>query len=510
MGCSPIKINNTNKNNNVQSKISTQLPEQEQVSHIPPATSNSTKPLLTDFSITTGTFISQKCMDPSLKYTQGKSVGQGGFGEVFQVTDHDTRNNFAMKEIQDNSEGQMEIEILKSLNHPNIMKMYEYYKFNGHLYIISELLEGGKLLDLLNETHGFSDREAANVMIQLFSAVEYLHNKNIIHRDIKLDNILLINKSDSFKDYLNIKLIDFGTSKYLGKGETDKEQAGTLNYTAPEMLKQKPYDKKVDIWSCGVVMFLMLGSYYPFGNQQDGDADEDIKQNIMNGEIDFNKGNFTPEARDLIEKILVVEPKKRITVKDAIKHKWFQKYRTKILENEENKHKIMNILSKYENNISNYSVTNKLSQVCLVYVSYFHISNNDIFNLIQLFNVFNKSCDGLLKKEELVEGLSLIMNENEARNMVNNAKIKEEIEFDEFVRILIDKKEIFKEKNLQSAFDFFDSKKVKKITEEDIKEVLKSGVKTPEQVDWKGILKIEGELEYKDFCNVIQCGVKQT
>lgn len=190
----------------------------------------------------------------------------GSFGKVSLVTHKRTGILRAMKSVRKShvlkDKGTSlfnELGILKRLDHPNIMKLFELYQDEKHYYLVSEFCAGGELADRLRRAGHFSETSAANYMKQILSAVSYLHGKRVVHRDLKPENMLL----DSNRDDAHIKIIDFGAAGPFKHGEKMKLCVGTPHYIAPEVLNRS-YDEKCDVWSCGVIMYVLLCGYQPF------------------------------------------------------------------------------------------------------------------------------------------------------------------------------------------------------------------------------------------------------
>lgn len=191
-----------------------------------------------------------------------------------------------------------EMEILKTLDHPNIFKIFEFYQDKNNFYLLTEYLEGGELFDYISQRKTMNEETVCIIMEQLLSAVHYLHKKNIVHRDLKPENLLLAQKGDPSL----IKLIDFGTSKRFNKGEIFKVPLGTCYYVAPEVIKRQ-YDSKADVWSCGIIMYILLCGYPPFN----GNSDLQIFKAILKENLKFDEkdwGHVSKEGKDLVEKLL--------------------------------------------------------------------------------------------------------------------------------------------------------------------------------------------------------------
>ena len=198
-------------------------------------------------------------------YVLGDLIGKGSFGKVYKVMHNDTKQLRAMKMVfkkkpEEASFVEREIAFLSRLDHPNIIKVYEYFDANSSFHIIQELAYGGELFDKINEIQSFNEANAAYIIEQILSAVCYIHSKNIVHRDLKPENILLENRSK--EDYF-IKLIDFGTACTFNKKDKLTLRIGTSYYMAPEVIK-KSYNEKCDIWSCVVILYILLVGYPPF------------------------------------------------------------------------------------------------------------------------------------------------------------------------------------------------------------------------------------------------------
>ena len=230
-------------------------------------------------------FFAIKKTDINLDYTIGKKLGEGSYGEVKLAIHKKSLLKRAMKIIKINSIPEMEkqsllqeVEILKSLDHPNIIKIFDLYEDSKNYYLITEYCSGGELFDRIQKNAVFTEREAARYIKQLLSALTYLHDKNIVHRDLKAENLLFENNSAES----HLKLIDFGVSSEFLKGKKLKETLGTPYYIAPEVLLQS-YDEKCDVWSCGVILYILLCGYPPFN----GDNDKEIMQAVKGCDLKF-------------------------------------------------------------------------------------------------------------------------------------------------------------------------------------------------------------------------------
>ena len=264
-------------------------------------------------------------------------LGTGSFGEVKKVVHKKTRDVRAMKSIKkencENVEALVnEVEILKGLDHPNIVKIYEMYQDKKHFFIITELVEGGELFDKLKKRGFFEEATVAKIMRQVLAAVNYVHKRNIVHRDLKPENLLVdVGKS---ANEIHIKVIDFGTSRQFDPKRKMKEQLGTPYYIAPEVLRKK-YNQKCDIWSLGVIMYVLFCGYPPFG----GKTAEAIFENIEEGKVVFQGPEWkrvSVDAKKLIKKLLTYNPRERPTAEDALNDAWLKHYAGQVKMNKAN------------------------------------------------------------------------------------------------------------------------------------------------------------------------------
>jgi len=239
-------------------------------------------------------------------------LGQGTYGKVKMGEHTDTGEEVAIKimnlELMDEAEKERahrELEIHKKIQHPHIVRLYEALETETRLFIIMELVPGGELLSYITGCGALTEAESRRIFLQIVSAVKYLHNNNIIHRDIKHKNILI----DKDK---NIKLIDFGLSNYIETQSMRTTFCGTPAYAAPEMILAREYNgPEVDVWSLGVVLFSMIVGKFPFRHVAD----------IIEGKFELPPG-INPVIKDLLQRMLSVEPKKRATLEAIEKHPW--------------------------------------------------------------------------------------------------------------------------------------------------------------------------------------------
>jgi len=411
-----------------------------------------------------------------------------------------------------------QINILKTLDHPNIIKIYEFYSTDKYIYIINELCTGGELFNKIVEVKYFTESTACFIMRQLLSAVAYCHDKGVIHRDLKPENILIENSEEKNKEYFNIKIIDFGTCEILKKKKLT-EQIGTSFYIAPEVLKNG-YNEKCDLWSCGVILYILLSGCPPFY----GKSEKEIFQKILDGKIDFNKNKIwskiSDEAKNLVTKLLQVDPQKRISASEALEDIWFKNNINIIKEIQ-----TPNNFNMFIQNITEFCAEQKLQQATLAFLVHNFAPKEELNELKKIFFAFDKNGDGKLSKEEFVTGLT-----NIDINFNHNLLFKEEesfdgliknidsdnngyITFEEFLIASVNKEKILTENNLKMAFNVFDRDKNGCISHDELKYILGEYNPNAKEYLWKKMiqqidLNEDGQISYEEFHKMMMDVIK--
>ena len=262
-------------------------------------------------------------------YEMLDNLGEGIFGSVKLGVEKKTNQRVAIKIIKKNKTKETDIElvrneidIMKLCYHPYVVHLLDHFENGEYIFIVMEYIKGGSLTDYMkSKKFNFTERRAAELIYQLAKGLKYLHKYGIIHRDLKPDNIMLTEASDKG----NIKIMDFGLSKILGKKEKSTDGFGTLTFVSPEVLIRKPYNKEVDIWSLGVILYLMLSGELPFDDPDDNE--QNIAKSIVYNEVDFPPEKFGKRSKaviDLIKGCLTKEPKNRIKIDEILKSEWMK------------------------------------------------------------------------------------------------------------------------------------------------------------------------------------------
>lgn len=260
-------------------------------------------------------------------YEMKETLGQGTFAKVKRGTERTTGKDFAIKIINKENVDQRdnimtEITILKNVSNGNIMKLHHVFESKHKIYLVTELLEGGELFDLIVKRGNLTEVETSKIMRKVVQAVVYLHAKNICHRDLKPENILFAAKGDID----SVRVTDFGLSK-IANSHNLKTACGTPSYVAPEVLTGKQYGFEVDMWSCGVILYVLLCGFPPFY----ADNDPQLYELIQSGSYSFPSpywDDISDNAKDLIRRLLVVDPSKRMTPVQFLLHPFITNHRS--------------------------------------------------------------------------------------------------------------------------------------------------------------------------------------
>ena len=460
-------------------------------------------------SISNRLFINEIKEIPEKKYKIKKLLGVGSYGRVFLAQNINTLEYIAMKEIPKTAEDLLtdseimdEIEILKNLDHPDIVRIMEFYNTEESYYIINEYCPGGELFDQINKR--FSETQIAVMFRQILSGLAYLHSNNIIHRDLKLENILIkeIEKSkETNEDLFVLKIIDFGTAKIFDKTKKAKAIVGSSYYIAPEVLNKK-YNNECDLWSAGVILYMFIVGHAPFDGKNDREIMEKVKKgNFLKNEERWIKASN--EVKDLINKLLIYEPEKRLTAFQALKHPWFKVTNSNMLYNNISKEEVLKCIQ----NLLNYKVNSKFEELVLAYIVHNMPRPKEAKSAIKIFKLANKNEDGKLLRNELKETLLNFVSEEFLSNYDeifsnldgdNNGYI----DYEEFLRATLDRSFFVNENVLTLAFNFFDKENTGYISRDKIMSYF-IGTKMTEELFSIFFDEIDtnrdGKIDFKEF-----------
>ena len=429
--------------------------------------------------VLTETLIIQQKGNLHENYEIIKKIGAGSLGVVYKAKNIYLKNIVAIKmikKVKENDEEDLkiinQINILKKLSHPNIVKIHEFYSNKKYYQIITEYCKKGELFKYIKRS--FTEKQLAVIFYQILSGLNYLHEKNVIHKNIKLKNIMVLQKEEdinSKEEYLWIKIIDFHTAEIFQKNRKDYSHIHNSYYTSPEAIKNI-YTEKSDIWSVGIILHLALTGKVPF----DGKTDDEINykiENISYNELDPRLLAHSSESKDLLDKLLQKDQKNRPSAKEALNHEWFKKYGGRSLFCNFRPDEIQ----QYINNLCTYSCSSKITQLVLAFLVHNIPVSTSTYIILKLFRYFNLSGDCKLTKTELKKGLYNYRNEEQVNNIVDELFLLLDgdnngyIEFEEFYRACVDKGQILTKENIWYAFKFLDDKNTNTI---DVKTLMRA------------------------------------
>lgn len=392
------------------------------------------------------------------------------------------------------------------MDHPNIIKLYEIFEDKKYYYIIMEFLTGGELFEKITDEDfygDFTEKDAANIMQQVFRGINYCHTSDVVHRDLKPENLLLesnvTSESLGGKKSMKIKIIDFGTSQLFTVGGKKKmeERYGTPYYIAPDVLN-KSYNEKCDIWSLGVILYILLVGYPPFNGSEDKKIIDAVKKGVYTlDEPEWD--DVSGEAIDLVKKCLTYDPEKRVSASEALEHPWFKKF----AKGEKVK---KSLASKALHNLKNFRAEQKLKQATLAFIVSQCLTKEETDKMEEIFSAMDKNNDGMLSKEEISEGYEEhfgIPIDDEELDKIFSAIDTDgsgAIDYSEFLMATMNEQQLMSKEKLKQAFKMFDKDNSGTISKEEIREALGN---LDEEVADKMISEVDdngdGEISFEEF-----------
>ncbi|KAK1273144.1 Calcium-dependent protein kinase 33 [Acorus gramineus] len=416
-----------------------------------------------------GTLLGKPMCDLSTLYILDKELGRGQFGITYLCTERSTGLKYACKSISkgklvsktDIEDVRREILILQHLTgQPNIVEFRGAYEDDKAVHLVMEVCSGGELFDKIIARGSYTEREASVICGEIVNVVRVCHFMGVMHRDLKPENFLFSNKEEGAA----LKATDFGLSVFFDEGTSYKDIVGSAYYVAPEVLNQN-YGKEIDVWSAGVILYILLSGVPPFW----GETEKEIFDAILEGKIDFTSDpwpSVSDSAKHLVQKMLTYDPKKRITADQVLEHPWIKGRQASNTP----------INSAVLIRMKQFRAMNKFKKLALKVIAE-NIYEEDIKGLKQMFNSMDTDQSGTITYEELKSGLSRLgsrLTESEVRQLMEGADVDKSgsIDYIEFITATMHRHRLEGNENLSKAFKYFDKDESGYITRDELKQAM--------------------------------------
>jgi len=388
-----------------------------------------------------------------------------------------------------------EVQILAHLSgHQNIVQLIECYEDAKEIHMVMQLCPGGELFDRIEDAGHFSEKHAARVMKTMINVVNHCHSMNVIHRDIKPENFLLA----STEEESELVATDFGLSSFFREGDKLQEVVGSPYYVAPEVLQQQ-YNKAADVWSCGIVLYILLCGLPPF----DGDSNVEIFTQILCSPLDLASDPWpkvSTAAKELVKGMLQRDPAKRLTVQQVLNHPWMKVQGVasdKPLEPE--------VLSR----MKKFAKMNKLKKEALKVIAS-SLPAHELKGLREMFRAMDADNNGTITVEEMRKALqdkgAKLGNEEVRRVMESMVEVSHgdaKIDYDEFIAATLHASKVNRDDLLLKAFQHFDKDGSGCISQEELKEALAHLGEDVASVMREIDVNNDGRIDYEEFCTMM-------
>nr|AEY99980.1 calcium-dependent protein kinase [Nicotiana tabacum] len=387
-------------------------------------------------------------------YTLGRKLGQGQFGTTFLCVDKAQAKEFACKSIakrkltteEDIEDVRREIQIMHHLaGHPSVVQIVGAYEDAVAVHVVMELCDGGELFDRIIKRGHYSERKAAELARVIVGVVEACHSLGVMHRDLKPENFLFVNEQEESP----LKTIDFGLSMFFRPGETFTDVVGSPYYPLMRPLR-KHYGQECDIWSAGIIIYILLSGVPPFWDE----TEQGIFEQVLKGELDFVSEpwpTISESAKDLVRKMLVRDPKKRLTAHEVLCHPW-----VRVGGVAPDKPLDCAVLSR----LNQFSAMKKLKKIAVRVIAE-SLSEEEIAGLKEMFKMIDTDYSGNITLEELKKGLERVgadLKDSEIVSLMQAAAFDNSgtIDYGEFLAAMLHLNKIQKEDHMYAAFSYFD------------------------------------------------------
>ena len=463
---------------------------------------------LVDLQIHAGRFLPRLTTPIHERYELLEVLGKGSEGVVLKAENRVTKEKRAVK-VSEGEQIKWEAEVLSSLDHPNVGKVYEWTVEEGKTFVVQDLCTGGELLKYVQLSGRLLEVDASGLMRQLLCAVAYCHSKDLVHRDIKPENLLLASPP-SGPSVPTLKLVDFGSSCYLPRPFMSTQRVGSLVYMSPEMIRGEEYDRKTDVWSCGVVLYLLLIGFPPFT----GPRDCDIERKILRGHVIFplsDHGDISRDAKKLILHMLDKNPAERWSASDCLNSSWLTNIDL------ESSYLAPNVQTSLTH-LGVFAPQEQLRNLFFSYIAVNFSTKEELRSMEEAFRALDKDGDGKLTRDELFQALvkavphyTALAFTDEIMRRVDLSKTGS-ISFSQFLVSACDKSTLLTETVLKAAFDTIDSDGSGKISVSELKDLIKTQADMTEEVAAQLLSQADengdGEIEFEEFRKLMQRNVR--
>ncbi|KAK8954293.1 Calcium-dependent protein kinase isoform 2 [Platanthera zijinensis] len=480
--------------------------------HAPPSALKPNPPALSlpKPALTYDTILGKPFEDVRNYYTLGKELGRGQFGVTFLCTENLTGHSYACKSISkrklvhksDKEDMKREIHIMQHMSgQSNIVEFKGAYEDKHYVHLVMELCAGGELFDRIIAKGHYTERAAADICRAMVNVVNICHFMGVMHRDLKPENFLLATSDEGAQ----LKATDFGLSVFIEEGKIYRDIVGSAYYVAPEVLRRS-YGKEIDIWSAGIILYILLSGVPPFW----AETEKGIFDAILKGEIDFDSApwpSISRSAKDLVRKMLTQDPRKRITSAQVLEHPW-------IREGGEASDKPIDsaVLSR----MKQFRAMNKLKKLALKVIAE-SLSEEEIKGLKQMFTNLDTDKSGSITYEELKTGLARLgsrLSETEVKQLMDAADVDGNgtIDYIEFITATMHRHKLEREENLFSAFQYFDKDNSGFITKDELETALEEhgmgDAATIKEIISEVDTDNDGRINYEEFCAMMRSGLQ--
>ena len=430
-------------------------------------------------------------------------LGEGQFGTTFLVTHKRTGQKAACKAIakrkliqpEDVEDVRREVSILHHLSgHPNIVGLLGAYEGTKHVYIVMDFCSGGELFDRIVERGHYSEKDASEVFRMMIRTIAHCHNLGVMHRDLKPENFVLATKDEDAP----VKAIDFGLSAYFEPGERFRDIVGSSYYVAPEVLKRN-YSCEADIWSAGVILYILLSGVPPFWGRTDTAVFETVRKGRYNL-VGDPWSKISESAKGLIRRILVGNPAERMSAEEILNHPWVRE------NGDAPDTPLDNVVL---NRMKKFMDMNKFKKVGMLAMAK-TLTNEEISGMKQMFKQFDKDNSGTITINELQMGLEkkgARSTKSELEKMLEEMDVdgNGELDYEEFVAATLDQSKMQNEDHMERAFAYFDKDNSGFITLDELKKVIADfGMSTTQGMNENEFMKAldannDGKIDYDEF-----------